>query len=353
MKKYITSIILAIYSAYISSAQETSPSSLVDEATIQARLGFEYQGWDGMTSNDNTGFKGKYLLLNLSGHLAENLSYQYRQRLDKIGTERFFDGTEIMNVTWQATQNINLSIGKQQIAMGGFEYNTNSIDLYYSSEFWNLFPMYQLGASLDVNIGHRDNIMIQVANSPLRYNIGNNMYAAALKWSGHHGFYSSLWSVNVAQFRLPYSDKERFLMNYVSLGNKFTILPDFYVSIDLMNRMDTDEMNILKDYTISSEISAKPITNLRTYAKYTRDVNQSNANDFAVIKGTEINTASAGVEFEPLKRHPKALRVYASGMYSWGENNHKDGFYFEKELRVEAGVKVTLGYLPTHKNHQK
>lgn len=331
-------------------AQKEGKQKVIETMSVDGRIAYEYvmDREFQVTSSENTGFRAKYLTFNLAGHLSKDISYVYRQRLDQLGTLPFLEGTELLNVKWDATRDFHISGGKQQIAIGSFEFNTAPIDLYNNSIFWNNFQRYQMGVAIDANLGRRDNLMLQFSNSPIRGTFGN-IYSASLMWTGHHGFYDALWSVNAMQQKGTLTGK-KYNYGIFAIGNKFTFLPDFYLSVDVINRTWLDNMEFAKNYTISSELSGKPIKQLRVFGKYTRDINESENGDPIISTGMNINTGTLGVEFEALKNNIGGLRLYATGMYSWGDNYAGTNPYFDDEIRIEAGMKVSLDMIGSIKS---
>lgn len=347
MKKAIFSIALAVLFPFTSLAQNDN-SPAIEEMSIKGRVGYEYQGWEGMTSNDRTGFKGQYVYFSTSGRLGKTLSFEYRQRLDNIGSNvSFFDAAELLSVRWDVVPFLHLSTGKQLVALGGFENNTPTIDMYYGTEFWNQFNNYQYGASVEIDLGKHDNIILQGCNSPLRKAGTNHLYSGNLMWKGHHGFYSSYWSFNMHQYKY---DGEKKWMNYVALGNRFNIGSFAYIDIDAMHRTNIDDIKYLKDYTVSAEVSVRPIKQLRAYAKITRDCNEEVKEDMIVTPGTVIKTVSGGLEYHSPLHRAGDVTAFVNGMYSWGDNTNATGSVFEKELRVEAGVKIDVDILGAFKS---
>lgn len=323
---------------------------VIETMSVDGRISYdyimdrEYQ----VTSAENTGFRGKYLYFNLAGHLSKTISYVYRQRLDELGSLPFLDGTELLSVKWDATPDIHISGGKQQVAVGGFEYNTAPIDRYNNTLFWNGFDKYQYGVAVDANLGRRDNLMLQFVNSPIRQNL-SNIYGASLMWTGHHGFYDAIWSVNAMQQKGKFTGN-KYYYGFAAIGNKFTFMPDFYLTIDAMARTWLDNIEFGKNYTISSELSGRPIKALRVFGKYTRDINECEAGDPIVYDNTNVNTGTFGVEYEALKNNIGGLRLYATGMYSWGDNYTGTIPYFNDEIRIEAGMKVSLDVIGSIKS---
>lgn len=316
----------------------------IRELNLSGRVGYEYLNWDGYTSNDNTGFKGQYLYFGISGDITPTLSYKYLQRLDNVGSVSFFDAMEELNLRWTPTEWFHVTGGKIPMAVGSHELKADKIDLYYNSEMWYKFEAYQFGASLDFDLGKHDNLTLQITESPISYGSNSNMYAAGLMWSGHHGFYSSNWSVNMMQYK-DGLHKDKQLMNYIMLANRFDILPCLYLDVDVAHRMAMDNKEWLKDYTASVEISVKPTKNMRAFAKCTRDYNESNTADNIVLKGTKVNTGSIGFEYDTRRRAAGNIRIFAAGMYTWGDNSAENAVLYDKEIAVQAGVKLNLDIL--------
>lgn len=341
--KQITALLLNIL--LLSTAlMAQDKTEAIKELNLSGRVGYEYLNWDGYTSNDNTGFKGQYLYLGISGDITHSLSYKYLQRLDNIGIDSFIDAMEELNLRWTPTSWLHIMGGKISMALGSHELKADKMDLYYNSEMWYKLEDSQFGASVDFDLGTHDNLMLQITQSPITYGFNSNMYAAGLMWSGQHGFYSPKWSVNMMQYK-DGLHKDKQLMNYIMLANRFDILPCLYLDIDITHRMAMDNKEWLKDYTASVEISVKPTKNMRAFAKCTRDYNESNAADNIVLMGTKINTGSVGFEYETRRRAAGNIRVFAAGMYTWGENCAENAVLYDNEMAVQAGVKINLDIL--------
>lgn len=343
MKRMILAAMVAICAAMTANAENAEDGSLVNMLSVDGRLVYNYQyDKDLGMSNDNTGFKGQHIYLLMAGDISKNVSYFYRQRFDNIGGSKdFFDATEILNLTWKVNDWVSVSGGKQVVALGGFEYNTAPIDLYYKSAFWWGFSPYELGASVAFNVSKNDNIMLQVNNSSFRYTSGGNTYGLNLLWSGRHGMYESYWSGNMTQYK---TGKDSHWLNFVILGNRFHIGDMVDVDVDLVNRTQPSKIKIAKDYSVMSKVTVRPIEGLTVHGKFTRDYNDEVNGvpvDMAVATGTNVNTVSGGVEYEAIKGKPGACRVFATGAYTW----YPDDKLYNSQTQVQAGVKFSLDIL--------
>lgn len=334
------------------SAEDKEPKVL-EHLSIEGRIAYEYATYDGTAINRNTGFKGQYVYLNVGGNFLDKFTYNYRQRLDNISTVSFFDATEELNLTWDALPILHISGGKQRLALGGFEYQTPPIDLYYNSEFWHQFyPLQsQFGGTISVDATKYDNFGVQLTNSPFQTTQLGNIYCLSFFWISHHGFYSSRWSYNVMQSK-AYQGAPKQYTNYIVLGHRFDITPYLYITLDMMNRATLHgipsgifKIPIGNDYSVASEISVRPLKNMRTYVKYTRDVNNDNVDDNFITVGTGMNTASVGIEYDAVKHKMGGVRVFANGLYNWGNTDNKEAEHNGKEIRVQVGAKISLDLL--------
>ncbi len=104
----------------------------VVDISLEARADWQHDRIDGETNKHNTGFKGRYLNLKISGQINDQWSYNFRQRLNKtISDGAFFDATDWIYLTYAPTSRISFSAGKQVVAIGGFEYDRAPIVLLF------------------------------------------------------------------------------------------------------------------------------------------------------------------------------------------------------------------------------
>ncbi|MBO5793678.1 MAG: hypothetical protein J6R11_01170, partial [Bacteroidaceae bacterium] len=50
-------------------------------------------------------------------------------------------------------------------------------------------------------------------------------------------------------------------------------------------------------------------------------------------------------EYEPFKKHPEVLRLFAAGGYSWGVNTNPGGAMLDDQVIFNVGAKVNLDVL--------
>ena len=68
----------------------------------ETRIDYQREYVDGRSIHSNSGFKGKYLNVIISGTIAKQFSYSYRQRLNKAHSDQsFFDATDWLYLTYR------------------------------------------------------------------------------------------------------------------------------------------------------------------------------------------------------------------------------------------------------------
>ena len=333
-------VFISVAAALISLSAAAQEASLL-KLDVEARVDYTNVYQSSEKINDASGFKGRYLNIRLDGKLAENVSYSYRQRLNKPNKDAtFFDATDWITIDYRLG-NWTLSGGKQVVGIGGFEYDGAPIDLYFCSEYWNNIACYQYGASLAWDTDSRnDRLMFQFCESPFRSNAlnvrNNEMFAYNIMWAGSHGIYSSLYSLNFIEY-LP----GRFI-NYLALGNRFTA-GDFRLDLDFMNR-SVSAKDFGKDFSIMCELKWFPISCLDVFAKATHDRNLADEEgDWCVTPGTSITRIGGGIEYYPIK-DSKALRLHLNCCYTFGKAVTAAALQ-DRQTIIDAGITWKMNML--------
>lgn len=306
---------------------------------IEARTDYLREYIDDTAVDANSGFKGKFLNIRMDGRINDEFSYSYRQRLNKQnGQQSFFDATDWVYLTY-SKDNWELSAGKQVVGIGGYEYDRAPIDIYFGSEYWNNISCYQMGASVAYKIGGNDKFSFQVCQSPFRANSEEDMYSYNLMWYGSHGFFNTIYSVNMLEY-LPGK-----YINYITLGNRF-VLGDFALELDVMNRATDGHVFIGRDMTVAGELQWMPSKRLSLFGKVSYDVNRTDTSgDLCVLPGTEITRVGAGVEFFPMKNGSKDVRLHANACYTFGDNGNSAAALLDKQTIVDLGVTWRMNLL--------
>ena len=312
------------------------------KASLETRFDIDNVSYNGKISGSNSGFKGKYLLLRANGELAKGVTYNWRQRLNRGSSdENYYNSTDMLYLTY-STGKYEFSAGKQVVAIGGYEYDKSPIDLYGTSLFWQNIPCFEIGASVASNITSTDKLLFQVCQSSFWTNNQRDLYGYNLMWLGSHGMWNTLYSINMTEVARGYK------IGYVSLGNKFSF-DKCSLELDLMSRTGEHPFKFEKDITLVGELSLHPCRNVNVFGKVSYDLNKSDESfDPLVLTGTDMTTLGAGVEYFPLKKDSKSLRLHLCGFYSMGENANRANFTQDKTLYVTAGITWKMNFFNIH-----
>ena len=131
------------------------------------------------------------------------------------------------------------SLGKMPLNVGGFEFDEYDFDVnpITTSTFWNSFTVYQVGATAAwTTPDEAHTFTAQIAADQ-----NNKALAYGLKWNGEVGFWSTNYSVLMAQYARPWSSIDAFLP-IVSIGNRFTF-GDLTITADFINRAGDPNYN--------------------------------------------------------------------------------------------------------------
>ncbi len=190
------------------SAQKTH----VDEISVDTRATFHQQTIDGVYG---THFQGDYFNVHFKGHLTDNITFRIRQRMNKkIDEKNPFNATDFLWINWQATPKWSLTLGKQGILVGGYEFDSPPIEVYYYSAFLShLYQYYAFGVSATYTYAPGQTISFQFAPSPVSSGL-QDAYSYNLYWSGRPTeHWKTLWSANIVE------DQFHRKMGYIALGN--------------------------------------------------------------------------------------------------------------------------------------
>lgn len=312
---------------------------------INGYLRFDYQhlSTDGNTNEPATGFKGKYFLLRVDGRICENLTYSWRQRINKSAYDSsFWDGTDWAYIDYHPGR-WSFQAGKQIVQIGGYEYDRNPADVFGPSLFWNGIGCFQLGASAGYNITDRDNVTFQVTQSPFHTPENRNMYSYNLIWAAHHGIFHPRWAVNMVEYT------KNHYISYIGLGNRFEV-ERWALELDLFNRAASHQTFIGRDATVIGNLMFSPTPRWTIFGKMSYDVNRTHRDcDLIVLPSTEMKIAGGGVEFYPLLKARHSLRLHLNCFYAWGKNTNPAEDMQNKTLMIDCGVSFKIDIFK--KNH--
>ena len=328
MRKTLLLIIFSLFCFTQAFPQDGKPFVTLDNLHLNTRADFTvdyHPGHDTVAPAADHGFAGKYLVVALDGTIGQKFSYHLRQRLNAPNinfANTFFQGTDWAYLNWNFTDNLFLSAGKQVVAIGGWEYDSNPIDIYYGTEFWNNVCCYEVGASLNyVDKTRKNHVLFQVCNSPFIHQAMQSIYAYNLMWYGNFGAFKTAYSVNMVEY------SQGQFINYISLGNKLQF-DGVEMYLDVLNRASFEQeqffgQDITAIYGIGVDIGKKWIV----FAKAGYDFNQAqlpnatNPYDTYVEPGKKVDFESVGFEYYPLV--DRSVRLHLCGSHTSSDGIHK------------------------------
>ena len=101
---------------------------------------------------DEAAFKINRVRLEILGSFSKEFNWHFRQSFNKYSNPHALDNLssaiEYAYVNWKPSDKFNLTVGKQFVAMGGYEYYLNSNKVREFSEFNDYVAAYQAGIQL-------------------------------------------------------------------------------------------------------------------------------------------------------------------------------------------------------------
>lgn len=302
---------------------------------FDVRADYIYEQLGGEKVDAASGFKGRYLMFRLDGRISPKFTYSWRQRLNKVASDQnFFDLTDWLYLSYRPTRNWTLSAGKQVVQIGGWEYDLSPIDVFFASEFWNNINCFQFGASVSYTTDRgNDTLTLQASQSPFD-NRENDLYAYNLLWSGRHGCYQALHSLNFSEY------KDGSYICYLMLGNRFTV-GDLQIDADLISRGTSAEEMAFKNFSVVGQVGYLVADRVNIFARTTYDVNRTSTweGNLTVLPGTELTRVGGGVEYYPLGgRGDRSLRLHAAYAYTLGKNANPAGTALDEQSYLTVGL---------------
>lgn len=274
----------------------------------------------------DAGIRGQYLNLKLNGNISRHFSYSYRQRFSKdmVRDGGFLNATDYLYLTYKPNERWSFSGGKEIITIGGYEYDYAPIDVYQYGTYCNQICPYGYGVSATFSPTKNDLILVQAAQSLFAMEDVHNSYGYNLAWYGHHGCFSSIYSIGL------HETMKSYYLNVIALGNRF----DFshgHVIVDFTNRYDnvgkkTSDIpykkGFFRDFTAATEVHIQPVKTLNLFARYAYEQNDKGFNnDFTCQPGTKQHHFGLGFEAFPLKGD-QDVRLHAAYFHTWGDNTN-------------------------------
>ena len=118
---------------------------------------------------DEAAFKINAVRLEILGSFGKDFSYHFRQSFNKYSNPHVLDklssSVECALVNWKMNRRFKLTVGKQALQLGGYEYWVNSIKVREFSDFNNNIACYQAGVNGAVSLSPTQQLNLQVVNN--------------------------------------------------------------------------------------------------------------------------------------------------------------------------------------------
>ncbi len=328
----------------------------ITKLQLEVRAEFEFdhpviRTYDGESrlGNSSYGFFGRYFNFHFEGNLTKNLSYLFHQRIiANPGSVKFFDNTDFMYLNYAINPNWSLRVGKEALALGGFEYDAAPIDVIYSSYYWDYIYCFQLAARATFQTKDQKNkLSFQVATSPYMYygsSYQNSLLSYNLLWSGSFGCFKAIYSFSMFE-----RAKGKF-MNYIALGNQLKF-DRFKIYLDLIHHA-TNTQQLFKNFAVISRADWQIDDQASLFAKigYEQNLDQLEIQNYLTtgeiwdclaIPGRQYFYYGIGCEFRPRKCKDVRIHAYLADYSERNDyvshsplNNDRDVF----NLRANVGV---------------
>ena len=185
MKNFITAFALIICACLPMQAQEKplvtpddSIQSLLNRLLpsvnpdVSAHMNLEFYtsaaGYFTEGTFDEAAFKINRVRLEILGSFSKDFNWHFRQSFNKYSNPHALDNLsssiEFAYVNWKPTDKFNMTIGKQFVAMGGYEYYLNANKVREFSDFNEYVAAYQAGVAAAFNASPTQEWVLQVTN---------------------------------------------------------------------------------------------------------------------------------------------------------------------------------------------
>lgn len=118
---------------------------------------------------DEAAFKINRVRLEILGSFSKDFSWHFRQSFNKYSNPHALDNLsssiEYAYVNWKPSDKFNLTVGKQFVALGGYEYYLNANKVREFSEFNDYVAAYQAGLAASYSFSPTQEVVFQVTNS--------------------------------------------------------------------------------------------------------------------------------------------------------------------------------------------
>lgn len=307
-----------------------------DEKTIESasmNLQFYTSGAAYLTEGklDEAAFKLNRVRLEILGTFSEKFSYHFRQSFNKYSNPYSLDNlsssVEYAFVKWDLTRPFSLTVGKQFLALGGYEYYLNAIKIREFSDFNNNVNCYQAGVTGTLNLSPTQELILQVLNN--RSGSDEDVYSFGLPEQIEKTKVPIITTVNWNGLFFDRVLELRYAASWGQLAKKKNL---YYLTAG--NIVKKGPVTAYLDLMYSREgIDSKGILSNLTSAEVHAPVTAQNASYFTVIADFDYRI------------HPN-WNVYVKGAYETSSIYASNGFFEKGVYRRTWNAQACLEYFP-------
>lgn len=280
---------------------------------------------------DEAAFKLNRVRLEILGTFSDRFSYHFRQSFNKYSNPYSLDNlsssVEYALVKWDMSRRFALTVGKQVIALGGYEYYVNAIKVREFSDFNNNINCYQAGVTGTLNLSPTQELVLQVLNN--RSGSDEDVYSFGLPEQVEKAKIPILSTVNWNGLFFDRQLELRYAASWGQLADKKNL---YYLTAG--NILKTGPITAYVDLMYSREgLDSKGIlSNLTDPEKFT-PVTAQNASYFTVIADFDY------------RLHPN-WNIYVKGAYETSSIYKSNGFFEKGLYRRTWNAQACVEYFP-------
>lgn len=343
---------------------------LFTELAFEVRADLDYHHHMNECSNgdlqhldDSYGFHGRYFNIDLGGNLGKKFSYYFRQRLvANPGSVNFFDNTDFLYLDYHINDNWSIRVGKEALAVGGYEYDAPPIDVIFSTYYWDNFYCFQLAAGATYASKDGKNMLrLQVGSSPYVYYGSpfgdNSLFSYNLLWNGNFGHFHTIYSFNMFQ-----RDKMGHFLNYIALGNQLKY-DKWSIYLDLIHRANSTRQ-LMKDFSIVCRADYNINDSWKLFAKGSYEQNLDEEEwayyithdrevwDCLALPGQQYFIGGIGFEYRPKSCPDVRIHGFVADyctLNKWADRMSRsvnpELYNFHHDLTANVGISWNMNFL--------
>ena len=285
MKKFLVVCAASLLLSFHGSAQEYAPVPGADDSgrgvglSIIPRFDFNYNG------EFTLGDSSLYSLL--EGDLSDVFSFSICNHwlaadVESIGAlyKNSFRTDDVNWVDWAYLTanlgNFSLSLGKQPMAFGGFEFDAYDFEShsFLASSTWNNLQVYQWGAKLGwTDEEETTTLSAQVTTSPFGARpVTSKLFNYAVEWRGEFDTFRTIWAFNAIQ-----RDVNDFIP-IVTLGTQYDLNDSFTAGLDVFSSVGDEDNMVMNGLTMIPTLAFHPSESFEIKARIGGELNSKTGN---------------------------------------------------------------------------